>query len=230
MKKLLFIGIVLIIGFSSCERPPEFPDNPIISLNNFEFKRSNDDLFDSLNIFLDFQDGDGDLGLAGDEVFPPYEIYNPILNNNGDTIRFGDSEGLPDLNCEDYELLVQTIETPDTTFTKRDTIFVERNPDHFNFFLEFWVKRNGEFELFNFSTNENWPNNCTNGFNGRFPILNEGLRDRPLEGTLKYGVRSTFLLQFRNDTLKLRARIQDRALNKSNWVETEEFLIDQIIK
>ena len=66
---------------------------------------------------------------------------------------------------------------------------------------------------------------CGPNYWGRVFELNTQGDERPLEGIIKYSILSGFRLLFRNDTLKIQVRIQDRALNRSNIVETEPFLI-----
>jgi hypothetical protein len=53
---------------------------------------------------------------------------------------------------------------------------------------------------------------------------------RPLTGELQYGFISSFRLQFRFNTIKLRIYIKDRALNESNIIETEPFNISDIVR
>lgn len=62
-------------------------------------------------------------------------------------------------------------------------------------------------------------------FDGRFPILNNSGRDRPLEGELRYGGVTIFYDIFdspieKGDSIKFRVHIADRALNESNEVIT----------
>ena len=70
-------------------------------------------------------------------------------------------------------------------------------------------------------------------FDGRFPLLNTKIEDyqlvpRPLEGVLRYGMTSSGWLFLFRDTLKLEIMIQDRALNKSNVVESGDFTLEMI--
>ena len=113
--------------------------------------------------------------------------------------------------------------------TLRDTVRIERNENFNNFFVDFFVKTGNGFEelllIDLLGTN----------FDGRFMILNpDGVdSDRPLEGTLRYTMRSFgFLINpiLRNETLKLKLQIQDRRLNRSNIVETPEFKLVEIAR
>ena len=63
--------------------------------------------------------------------------------------------------------------------------------------------------------------------NGRFKVLSSDLgRISPLEGNLTYTIQSTALYLFlQGKTLKLKSYILDRALHKSNVIESEDFAI-----
>jgi hypothetical protein len=103
-----------------------------------------------------------------------------------------------------------------------DTIFVERNPDHYNFEIDFLVQNpNGTtFTEFDFTKEFDFPN-CGVSFDGRFPILFSDRPGSPIEGVIRFGIGSPFLkTQFSLKTLKFRIRIKDRALNRSNPIET----------
>ncbi|HEY9007821.1 hypothetical protein [Ohtaekwangia sp.] len=83
-KGLLLFG-VLILGVSACFSPPEYPNQPNINLAGLDFYAEQDAL-DSLVLSIDFRDGDGDLGLASDEISYPYHPRNFFLMNNGQLI------------------------------------------------------------------------------------------------------------------------------------------------
>lgn len=62
-------------------------------------------------------------------------------------------------------------------------------------------------------------------FNGRFPILNESGRERPLEGELRYSALKLYKSVLgspleEGDSLKFNIHIADRALNESNEIVT----------
>ena len=104
-----------------------------------------------------------------------------------------------------------------------DTIFIERNSDHSNFEIDFLVKNlNGSFTEFDFTKEFDFPN-CGISFDGRFPILFSDRPGSPLEGVIRFRIGSPFLrTQFSLKTLKFRIQIKDRALNRSNIIETPE--------
>ena len=218
----------LLIFFSivACEDRPTFPLTPAINLNEYYFKQIQDLSLDSLIIKLQFEDGNGDLGLDATETNPPYHLLDVIVID-GDTLKYGDNDTLPEYNCIDYEILRKETSVDGSLVVTADTIYVIRNPDHFNFFLTFLIKEDdGSFREFNPALDRN----CAPPYHGRYFVLNTARDIRPLTGELQYSLLSGFRLLFRNDIIKIRIQIQDRSLNKSNIIETDEFSINDIIR
>jgi len=213
-----FAGFIVSLWFLTvgCEKPPELPVEPVITFDNIRFIPGDlATIQDSLIVTIRFEDGDGDLGLSSADTLFPYNKFFILLDADGSFITFSESNGKPPYSEQDW--LIALINQGDTV---PDTIQIRSNPNFFNFFVEFQVQsENGEFEkldvtkLLGFS------------FNGRFPILNEGLQEKALEGTLQYRMSSFFRVNptFRNNTLRLRVQIQDRSFHKSNFVLTNEF-------
>jgi len=115
-------------------------------------------------------------------------------------------------------------EVPSVSSTNQDTLFTIRNPDHYNFDIDFLVKNPDgiTFTEFDFTKEFDAPN-CGVSFDGRFPILFSNEPGSPLEGIIRFRIGSPFLrTQFSLKTLKFRIQIKDRALNKSNIIETPE--------
>ena len=60
----IIIAILIMVIISACFKAPEFANEPSISFNSIIFKKGATDLDpDSLIVTVNFQDGDGDLGL-----------------------------------------------------------------------------------------------------------------------------------------------------------------------
>ena len=134
MRKRWIWFLLVGMAFATCYEKPEFPVAPEIALNDFYFFQAND-LQDSMIFAIDFTDGDGDLGLSSNQTLPPYHIWDILFN--GDTIYYGESDTLPPYNCFDYEIF--RVRDPQTnTIIRVDTIYVQRNDNHFNYFLDFW--------------------------------------------------------------------------------------------
>lgn len=114
-----------------------------------------------------------------------------------------------------------------------DTVYIRYNLNRFNIFLKYYTQTNTTWELFDFNSFYTYPL-CENiGFNGSFPPIENFplLYDNPFfvkkistnEGILIYKMRSSgFKFIFGNKKIKLRIKIQDRALHKSNEIETPE--------
>jgi len=221
MKRILvYTGFISFFALSFCTRPPELPVVPAINFEYIQFKEVEGP--DSLILSVFFQDGDGDLGLTSFDIYEPYQPYDAILDQNGDTIYYGDSPDMPPYNPIDY------IITRDDDGNPQDTVWVELNPDHYNIFVRFYEKKNGEYEEFDWRQPPYFQT-----FDGRFPLLNTKIEDqrlviRPLEGSLRYGMTSSGWLFLFRDTLKIEVMIQDRALNKYNVVSTPDFTLDMI--
>jgi hypothetical protein len=220
--------LFLLFGFVTCQERPVLPFTPSISIDDYYFQiiasPDGKNLRDSLVVKVKFEDGDGDLGLNANETNPPYHLYDIVLVG-GDTLQYGDNDTLPEYNCFDYEIITTTSSVGGVLVVDSDTIYVQRNPDHYNFFLTFLIKEGDEFVEYN-----TYERLCAGPFHGRFFILNTAGDVRPLTGILQYGFISSFRLLFRNDIVKLRIQIQDRNLNKSNIVETDEFNISEIAR
>lgn len=219
--------LLIFFSITACQDRPTFPLTPSIGLNDLYFQEIKDLSLDSLIIKIKFEDGDGDLGLDADETLPPYHIYDAVtVQPDGDTLRFGDP-GTPPYDCVNYEILRKETSVNGSLVVTADTIYVERNPDHFNFFLTFMIKEDdGSFREYSPALERN----CAPPYNGRYFVLNTARDIRPLTGELQYSLVSGFRLLFRNDIIKIRIQINDRALNKSNILETDEFNINDIIR
>ena len=225
---LWYLFVFLILG--SCMDRPTFPNTPSIGPYEFYFREIKDITLDSLVIKIRFEDGDGDLGLDAEEIYYPYHLLDPVTVGqppNEDTLRFGDPGTPEEYNCVDYEIIRRESSVNGSLVVTSDTIYVERNPDHFNFFLEFLIKEDdGSFRVFDPALERN----CAPRYYGRYFVLNTARDIRPLEGELQYSLVSGFRLLFRNEIIKIRIQIQDRALNKSNIIETDEIKILEIIQ
>ena len=140
----------------------------------------------------------------------------PISNGNDSiyiTITYQDGNG--DIGLEQNE------NTPPYQVTNSDG---SPNQFFYNYFINAYKKVNGRFVRVTFNTPEFT-------LNSRIPPLNPS-RKSAIEGTLTYGLQ--FLYVFgeaytprisRNDTVRFDVQIADRALNKSNIIETQEIIV-----
>lgn len=223
--------VIILIGVSACFNPPEFPIQPQIEFESVQYKEYGtgfDSELDSIILLIKFKDGDGDLGLDPSETSPPFNNKFYFIAN-GDFITYETKRTNPDYdtlpafvkpyNCINWE------EYKEDGVVK-DTLYFQLNPDYYNITVEFLIKNaDGSFTEFDWQEAFNYPF-CGGTFNGRFPILFKDKPGAPLEGTIRYGMGSiAFTAIFSIKTLKLRIQIKDRALNRSNIVESNEFTL-----
>lgn len=251
MKRLgtgfAFMGFMALF-LLSCFDPPEYSNIPAIEFEKVTFVDvANTSDPDSLIIIIPFKDGDGDLGLDAndptDTLFPfqsrtffdtipgsQLGYYFPRGENIYITYRTKRTnpnyDTLPPFskpyNCVNWEILQVN--------NQIDTFYFQRNPYHYNINVDFLVKNSdGTFTEFDWTKEFSYPQ-CGITFDGRFPILSRDLsRSAALDGKIRYGMASTgFNVLFNVKPIKLRVTIFDRALNRSNTVETPEFTLQQI--
>ena len=227
-----------------CDKGPEIPVIPNIEFEEIIFKEVENGQ-DSLIISLNFEDGNGDLGLNGEENDPPYHDVSYFLDDEGALLTLAHRERpeydtLPPFEfpftCTNWIInpTVRNVKIGDSFLPVipteiNDTLYFQRNPGHFNILVDYFVKRNGVYEEFDWVVE--FEPQCNDSFDGRFPRLNPSGENRNLEGTLRYGMTtSAFLFLFRNDTMKLKIRIRDRNLNLSNEIETPDFILRDITR
>jgi hypothetical protein len=229
LVKNSFIVLLLAGAIIGCNKPPEYPVEPSISFDNVYYRKG--DTTNYLILSVNFKDGDGDLGL--DSYYYSGEPYNSIwyfVKQDGNLLSYADRNTPPFDTLPPYAFPYSCY---NYSVEQSDTLYIQQNRDHYNIFVNFYVKKNGVFQLYDWLTAN--PPNCGESYNGRFPILNLDSNDnpsskqRPLEGILKYTMKGLgFEAIFKRDTLKLEVQIQDRALHKSNTVESFEFVLKDI--
>lgn len=212
---------------------------------------------DSLVLEVSFKDGDGDIGLSGDadgdDIAYEERFYFKVNDNRKYALRNGATtldiandptfvkyrtrrtnpnyDTLPTiadsyLECIHWDIVKRAGTGTAPTITL-DTLYFQLNPNHYNIFIDFLIKQNnGSWVEYDFRKEL-----CTT-FDGRIPILaKDDDQSVPLQGKIRYAIQgSGFKFVFGNSTLKLRVRIQDRALNKSNEIETPEFRLSDITR
>jgi hypothetical protein len=129
-------------------------------------------------------------------------------------------------SCLNWDILKKTLSN--NVEINTDTVYFQLNPDHYNIFIKFMIKQaDGSWKEYNIREEF-----CTTiGYDGRIPVLAKDDGETPLQGTIRYAMQSVAFKQtFSIKTLKLRVKIQDRALNKSNEIETKEFTLSDITR
>ncbi|MEP2023170.1 MAG: hypothetical protein ABJH98_06185 [Reichenbachiella sp.] len=265
-KTLLLFAVFSSFIFS-CQEPDPYPITPQIYFNNIQYvellENGNPD---SLILYFDFEDGNGDLGLEGDEIQTPYQDYNFYYDANGVLITYDqtdvnlpitiydpaedinitfDEDIRPSYDCINYEILYIDYENRrylppgtdpddiDTNVYEQDTVFLQRNPFRNNIEVKYFRKTGiDEYEEIDWRYRAS-EYGCGLSFDGRFPILDfESLSNSgSLEGTIKYGMVSAgFRTVLKKDTFNIKFRIMDRSLRQSNFAETGDITLDQLIR
>jgi hypothetical protein len=164
------------------------------------------------------------------DIFDTVHVDQTIIDA-GSRRFFSNSDERPlEYSCEDYEILsfyrvdqevVNDVVLSENLIKESDTVFVKRNPFHFNIFIEFQIKSGGTYTVFPIG-------DCDPGYTARYPLFKRSNIGRPLVGSISYGF---FSLLFQdpesspllNETLRIRFYIYDRELNQSNEVFTPDF-------
>ncbi|MFC5624542.1 hypothetical protein [Algoriphagus winogradskyi] len=220
LKSYLGIFFLLLLA-SACINPPDnFPSVPKITFESLEYVPTNG--ADSLIIGIDFQDAEGDLGLSSTDDDPPFQDVDFQRDSNGELITYSNRPSdAPSYNPIDW--LVDPIVNNQVV---KDTIWVKQNPNQYNIFVKFYIKRNGQFTEFRW---QDPPYYTT--FNGRFPRILTSDVGQAVEGNISYGMLSSgWEPIFRRDTIQIAVEIQDRALNRSNEVFSPEVTLSQITR
>lgn len=216
-------AMTIVFLMTACPEPPEFDFVPSISFHKVEFynvTETDPTGTDTLKVSINFQDGNGDLGLTPNDVEPPYHPFEFVLNNDSNPVTYAERGRTPSFNPINY--VYDTILWRGNELI--DTFYIERNENFYNIIVDFYVKRQGQWQFFD---TEAAPYYTT--FNGRFPILNTENYERPLEGVLTYKMNSAgFRSIFRQDSVRIEVKIKDRALNNSNKISTPAFTLPQV--
>ncbi len=218
----LFFLVGFTLMFTACLEAPKFGDPPRLTDIEVYFKEV-DRQPDSLVIRVDFEDGDGDLGVSGREN--DANEYIPIANPDDGGFWFYNANDpdprFPEYNCRQFTDI--DLDLTDG-IPNRDTIRADYNEAYYNYSITLYTKENGQYEEYDFLIER-----CSAPLGGRFPPLRDDFSvDRPLKGTLQWGSVDFYKLLFRNDTLRVDVTIRDRAGNVSNVYTKEDFTLEDI--
>ncbi|MGB3776748.1 MAG: hypothetical protein WA960_00210 [Tunicatimonas sp.] len=223
IRSLIFlIGATLML--TACLEAPKFGDPPRLTGIEVYFKEVERQP-DSLVVRVDFEDGDGDLGVSGREN--DADDYIPIPNPDDGGFWFYNGDN-PDSRLPEYNCRLFTDIDLDLTdgVPEFDTIRADYNEAYYNYSITLYTKENGQYKEFDFLIER-----CSAPLGGRFPPLRDDFSvDRPLKGTIQWGSVDFYKLLFRNDTLRLDVTIRDRAGNVSNVITKENFTLEGITR
>lgn len=222
MRLKNYSGFIFLAALAvGCINPPDnFPSTPEISYESLEYVQTAGP--DSLVFGLSFRDAEGDLGLSATDINPPFNAVTYLRDSGGNLITY--SNRPPE--APDYNPIDWVVDPLINNQPVSDTIWVEQNPNQYNIYVQFFVKRNGTFTEFKWQD----PPFFTT-FNGRFPRVLTTEEGQSVEGQIKYSMLSSgWESIFRNDTLRIDVSIQDRELNRSNVVSSPEVTLRQITR
>jgi len=195
---------------------------------------------DSMVLTFNFEDGDGDIGLSSTQTYYPYQPFNVVVDSRdtlvtysatdivpplylvdpttgGNRTLFSDNDNRPPYNCKDY--LIQS----------SDTFYIQKNPYHNNFHIQYQRKRNGVYTKIDFASEFGNTNCDVVDFNGRIPVFDPENIGNTLTGSISYAMISAgFPIVLRQDTFRVVFYIYDQALNESNIVNSPDMTLKKI--
>ncbi|MBX2955189.1 MAG: hypothetical protein KF846_03470 [Cyclobacteriaceae bacterium] len=242
---LVMIGLALSLSKCSDEESPRYPAEPYIEFISAKFTEIPDVTEpDKIDVTFYYRDGDSDLGLAYSTEYTsdPFHFTSFFRKSDGsplhaditlsgeypfdDLIQFTDRESppfdtIPSTNQYDCRYWY---------YHEGKYLYHQRNENYFNLIVKFLYSNDG----LNF-TEFDWRELVCHDFNARFPDLsgarkNSSISSGPfniqlknnLEGKITYTMLSTgFKALFGGKKLKLSIQVKDRALNRSNIIETD---------
>ncbi|HEV8515815.1 MAG TPA: hypothetical protein VGQ59_21185 [Cyclobacteriaceae bacterium] len=248
------IAILVLMGIVGGCFKPDNSITPQIQFQSVEFKHGSPTSADVLTISINFKDGDGDLGINGDETeiavspaeskdisTPIYYYYqlsqsaiwypthksNETLKNGYEYVNYASYRKIHSSPFDTLPAL--TCKNWELRQTPADTLYIQQNPYANNIFVYLYTKsQNGSYTYFDPTNLYSFGDRCVNNFfHGRFQVLSLNLgKKSPLEGTITYNIQSSALYSLLNGkTAKLKIYILDRAFHKSNLVESADFVI-----
>jgi hypothetical protein len=246
--------LVLMWVVGACLKEPENSIVPQIQYQSIAFKHEMPAAVDTLIVTVKFTDGDGDLGIDGDEnaIYtsptdstdintPYYYLYDSARNNVWYPVHANNlllPKGYHYVNYASYrkihtfpfDTLSATVDCANWEFrpSPADTLCVRNNPYYNNFFMDVFTKNpDGTYTYVNPITYFSFEKCVPNFFNGRFPILSSDLgKKTSLDGTIIYKFVSAALYsEFHAKTIKVKVYILDRAFHQSNIVESDDLII-----
>lgn len=119
MKPVIKISVLLVvisILAQSCVKEREFPPTPVITFERFVTYGN-----DSADCYINFQDGDGDIGLKSSDFLLPDDLKMKYLykNQNGDFVPVDSSFGTPQFDTLFYTYRVPYL-TPEGQYKALD--------------------------------------------------------------------------------------------------------------
>jgi len=218
-----FITILILMWITGSCFKPESPIIPQIQIQSIDFKHEFPASPDVLTLTLKFKDGDGDLGINGDETeihvsqteakdisSPTYYYYqssnnstwypthqnNEVLKNGYEYVNYA---AYREIHSSPFDTLPPlTCKNWELRATPVDTLYIQQNPYANNIFVYLYTKNsNDSYTYFDPADPKRYPfgDRCvTNFFHGRFKVLSSDLGNKsPIVGTITYNIQSSAL-------------------------------------
>jgi|GEM_PF-4645443 len=244
-KVLGFLAFVTVAFILSCQnnKEPNYPVTPYVEFQDLKYSSGNNNQPDTLKLKLYLRDGDFDLGLDYTDSLPPFNTLFVLNKLTGELIPVNDIptdhtnlvlypdrkkiDTLPSLSCSRWLFPVRQ--------HAFDTVYYQPNRNHYNTSLNLYYQDTDlSWKYFDFNSyfKINNVSNCPPEyfFDARFiqpkgnyiigPFVYKAISSK--EGILTYSMTSFFSIFFKEKKIKLDFYIQDRALHRSNVVESSE--------
>ncbi len=236
---LLFLVVCFIAG--GCDENLDLPPEPAVAFESLVWQQGEGGA-DSLVLTFAFADGDGNLGLADDEIDAPYHPFDLIvddrdelvtissdvspplytLNPEGSRLLYAEEDVRSPFNAIDYLLVDST--GAEMANAASDTLFIHRNIFHHNLYLRCFRKIDGRYVPFAEI------GDMEGLVTGRFSQVETELKEPPPVGKIQFTFAAhNFLRVIRADTLKLQFYIFDRDLNQSNLATSPDLTAVNVV-
>lgn len=234
VKNLLLSSFIIfmILGLS-CSKSANLPPEPELSLISARYIEEEITVgiytLPQYSIKLEFayQDGDEDLGVLQEDLANGLRYRKYVKDQNDDLILIGSLDGLPEFNCQDYEIL-----QADSYLNAfwGDTVLIDRSHRTGNLIIDFFIENQNQdfvpFEQIDFFPNAG----CTPDFNHYILDVNETIppgvsysvtRDGSRRGTIVVDlIYSGFNYWLDIADFRMEVKMYDRTGNESNTITT----------
>src|SRR5690606_20859172 len=95
LRKILFYSAIILLCFTSCVKQQEFSNTPTLTLKSISQFKDSANKDSLLLVYLDYTDGDGDLGLTESDTQSPFGLYDKTRYNLIVEVYMFDSLGNP---------------------------------------------------------------------------------------------------------------------------------------
>lgn len=198
--KSALVGILVLLFFSNCEKPPQFSKTPVIEFdtltNSIEFNPFTQTEVNKLEVTIRFQDGDGDLGVLSTDI------------GNIEFRSYSDTTIIPVDTS-----LVDGVEV----ITPEQTIYTFKN-----YYIDFFRKVDGAFIPIETKFSLDGTFEPLIAYDEVGPI--EGTLSFEFELNEITAIPAGFS---KNDTISFEVFVVDRSLNESNKIRTSEIVVFQ---